>query len=345
MRIPISAIVGRRSARLAPAGLLVLALLLPCQACANDRAAESLHVATTTPTVVVKTGPPAVLGVELDTSTDALRNGLVADEQRCRAIPGTVWVAIDQHSACIRYFAAGLAAGIVAKRVMLYFPPDVWNGREPSAGYQTVTAQQLQQSAVDWAQRLGMPYVFMSRPGIYGSSGDHMQRRRRPESLLLSAAIDRLQHQFGFEEIVAVGYSGGGHVVAALLALRSDIVCAVPVAAPSSPALRARIKGWSVDSTGYDDSFEPVESLQRDRLHPALRVLVTGDPRDRNAVWPAQQILSQRLVALGVDASIVAITGTGPEFHFGQGDVGRWVGAWCSEGLAVAEIRERAASK
>jgi hypothetical protein len=39
----------------------------------------------------------------------------------------------------------------------------------------------------------------MSRPGTYGSSGDHSQRRRPAEAKIISAAIDALKKNIKFK--------------------------------------------------------------------------------------------------------------------------------------------------
>jgi poly(3-hydroxybutyrate) depolymerase len=57
----------------------------------------------------------------------------------------------------------------------------------------------------------------MSRPGTYGSSGDHSQRRRPAEAKIISAAIDALKKKYQIQELVITGQSGGGHVTASLI--------------------------------------------------------------------------------------------------------------------------------
>ena len=65
-----------------------------------------------------------------------------------------------------------------------------------------------------------------------------MQRRRPAESLLLSAALDKIREKLKIKELVVAGQSGGGHVTSSLITHRNDIVCAVPTSAPSSPRVR-----------------------------------------------------------------------------------------------------------
>lgn len=61
------------------------------------------------------------------------------------------------------------------------------------------------------------PYIFVARPGIYGSSGVHNGARKRLESLLMSEALNKIKQRHQILNYVLVGHSGGGHIVSALL--------------------------------------------------------------------------------------------------------------------------------
>jgi hypothetical protein len=175
-------------------------------------------------------------------SETAVRRGVRATRAQCAPLADAVWVDViaggdgADEGECLRFWAAGVAQG--PRRVVVYFAGDVWTGAggiEPSYPEQSI--ERLRATAERWSKRLRAPYIFFARPGTFGSSGDHMQRRRIEESQLISAALDRLKRKLGFEELVLVGQSGGGHVVASLLTQRSDIVCAVPTSSPSSPSI------------------------------------------------------------------------------------------------------------
>lgn len=298
------------------------------------------------PKPVMPQGPPVPVGDErAAVSERALINGVSADRAACEALDQALWIETELGNACIRYYAAGFEPAVRAPgklRAVAYFAGDMWDGWRAVNGYEQFTPEWLRESARTWAARLGQPYVLLARPGMLGSSGEHMQRRRPAESRLMSAALDALRPRLGVAEWVLAGYSGGGHVVASLLSLRADVVCGVAIAGVASPRLRMSLKRWSVDATGHADSFEPLERLRREALHPALRAIVVGDPQDSNAVWPAQTILAERLSALGVATAIVPVRGRGMERHGGQGDIGRDIAGWCARDLPFAEIAERA---
>lgn len=326
---------------------LLIASLAGFIACAGAQELPATNAAPSkkyTPVAVPKTGPPVPISAAIDTSLYALINGVSSTREQCDALADAVWVTAAESSACIRYFAAGIPESGSADKAIVYFPGDVWEGRQPSKSYGEMNVDRLKASAEDWAAKTSMPYVFVARPGTFGSSGDHMQRRRKSESLLMSAALDAIKARLRIKELVVVGYSGGGHVVSALVSMRSDLVCAVPIAAPSSPSLRAKLLNWTTDSTGYNDSYEPTENFNRSLMHQDLRVVVVGDPRDSNAVWPAQVILAETLSSIGVPNAVIPVKGNGVRQHFGQGEVGRMIAAWCAQGLSFTEMASRAAA-
>jgi len=199
----------------------------------------------------------------------------------------------------------------------------------------------MQESIERVAASRGVPYVFLARPGIYGSSGDHRQRRRSAESRLVSAAIDLIKQRHGIETLGVAGQSGGGHVVASLLTMRSDIRCAVAASSVSSPRMRWTLRGRSRDMTGYTDSFEPIEHLQAGTGHPQLRVFVLGDPQDTNTPWPSQVVLADRLKERQVAVEVIEGEGTGPENHNLSGS-STLIGALCMKGTPTPAILQRA---
>jgi len=286
---------------------------------------------------------PAEFTPEGDFSESAVRRGVVATREQCAAVDGAVWADAGSHGqACIRYWAAGFPGKPVA-RAIVFLHGDVWVGAgKTSAAYLNNSVSRIQRDAESWSRRIAAPYVFVGRPGTHGSSGDHMQRRRVAESRILSTALDRVKEHLAIGEWVVAGQSGGGHVTAALLTQRSDIVCAVPTSAPSSPRVRWSLRGLKRDTTGFADSYEPTEHLGGARMHPRLRVFVLGDPQDRNVVWPSQSILADRLKETGVAVETLAGEGTGPDRH-GLSASARIVAGWCHQDLQTPEILRRAA--
>ena len=282
-------------------------------------------------------------------------SGSVMDREACTAADeawagaGTVWVALDpdwdpQDGTCIRYVLAGLdsAANPI---VSVHFHGDVmWqylDGRSGwFSGYETLTPGTLKAFAIRENQTYGLPYLRVSRPGTYGSSGFHKQRRRPREADILDAALDILKARYRIDRLAVSGQSGGGHVVASLLTRRDDIDCAVITSGVVSVAQRARHHGWDRDITGYRDYFDPIEHVSEILPDPRRRIVVVGDPRDRNTPFFTQQAYAQAVAAAGHEVALIRAEGAGKSFH-GLGLTGFKVVQWCVDGVSSTEIQAR----
>ena len=280
---------------------------------------------------------------EGDFSESALQRGVKATQEQCDKIANAVWVSTKDHGEeCIKYWAAGFN-GTPVERAVVFFHGDIWVGAgKTRKDYLEMTNEKLQRDADTWSARIGAPYIFVGRPGTHGSSGDHMRWRRLVESVLMSAALDKIKVRLNIKELVVVGQSGGGHVTSSLITLRSDIVCAVPASGPSSPRIRQTLRGISKDQTGYVDHYEPTEHLQKDKMHENLMVFVLGDPNDANVVWPSQTIMASKLQEIGVSVEVLIGEGTGQDRH-GLRDSARRVAGWCANGLSKDDILRNAA--
>lgn len=276
-------------------------------------------------------------------TADALVRGTFATKQDCATIPQAVWAPLDSGDAeCIRYWASGLLAGATDPRALIYIPSDQLTFDQPAPGYTNLNPEKLQALVDEMAARAGVPLILLARPGTFGSSGEHKQRRRVLEPRLLSKALDELKTRFGIRELTLVGLSGGGHIVASLLGWRSDIICAVPTSSVSSPRLRWEDMGRTTDLTGYADSYEPLPHLKPGVTNPRLRVFVLGDPKDSNVKWSTQLPLATRLKDLGVDVDVLTGEGSDGQRH-ALGASGRLIGSLCLLDRPTREILEVAA--
>ena len=278
-----------------------------------------------------------------DFSESALRSGVKATKAQCDGTAGAVWATTRNHGQeCLRFWAAGFNGNRVS-RALVFFHGDVLAETGVPPAYLKSSIAGIQRNVEETARKLGVPYLFVGRPGTHGSSGEHRQRRRPAESALISAALDQLKARLQVSEWVVAGQSGGGHVTSALLTRRADIVCAVPTSAPSSPRIRWTLRGMKRDSTGFTDSYEPGEHLQGAKLHPKLRVFVLGDPNDSNVPWPSQTIMADNLKQVGAAVDILTGRGAGPRAH-GLPNAARQVASWCYHDVPTAEIVRRAAA-
>lgn len=276
-------------------------------------------------------------------SAEALVRGVAATAEQCAAVKDAVWARTATGEAeCLRYWSAGLPAGRPAPRVLVYFTSDQLAFDQAEAGYAGRSPKTVQGLVDGMGSRTGVPFILLARPGTFGSSGEHKQRRRELEPRLVSAALDEIRQRHGVSEFALVGLSGGGHIVASLLGWRSDIVCAVPASSVSSPKLRWERMGRSSDLTGFTDSYEPVPQLRREVFHPKLRVFVLGDPKDSNVPWPTQTPLADRLKELGASVELVHAEGSDPQRHATGGSAQR-IGAMCLQDKPTQDILNLAA--
>ena len=298
-------------------------------------------------TLVVLAGPvraaePVPFTAAGDFSEAAVMRGVIATKAQCVAVANAVWASNrEDGQACIKYWSAGFPVKANG-RAIVFFHGDIFVGVGKTVPrYLNSTTGKLQHDAQLKARELGAPYVFVGRPGTHGSSGNHMQRRRVAESALLSAALDQIKQRLHIRELVIAGQSGGGHVTASLLTRRDDIVCAVPTSSPSSPRIRWTMKGLNKDTTGYRNSYEPAEHLDKSHMYAALRVFVLGNPDDRNVPWASQTVLHDRLRTIGVPTVLLKGQGTGPDLH-GLPNSARAVAGWCHHDQTTEEVVRRA---
>jgi hypothetical protein len=248
--------------------------------------------------------------LEDDFSEMAVKRGVRATEDKCRLIPErAIWSRVNANLVeCIKFWGQGLSS--YTGRAIVYFHGDF---TPPTSEYFKLSTERLNQSALTWSARLNAPVVFIGRPGVYGSSGNHSRRRLLEEGQVLSATLDGLKSKFGITEFVIVGQSGGGHLTTSLLTLRDDIVCAVPTSAPNSPRIRYLKMGRCVDTTGLQ-SYEPTENFNNP-VHSGLRVIILGDPKDQNVFWESQVVLSNVLSQRRLPYILLQGEAKGPERH------------------------------
>lgn len=285
---------------------------------------------------------------------ERMLSGTVMDRETCLTSDtvwdggGTVWVDLDpdwdpEDGTCIRYVLAGLST--TNPVAVVYFHGDaMWQSLDGRSGwfdsYATVTLDTLRGFAKRETETLGLPYVRISRPGTYGSSGFHKQRRRAEEAEIVDAALDQVKARHAIERLALVGQSGGGHVVASLLAKRDDIDCAVITSGVVAVARRARHHGWDRDITGYRDFYDPIDHVSEIVPGPSRRIFVVGDPRDRNVPFFTQEAYAQAVRAAGHEVDLIRAEGDGRSHH-GLSLTGFKVARWCVERVSSEEIQAR----
>jgi pimeloyl-ACP methyl ester carboxylesterase len=277
--------VVRRPKLPAPVATAALLLSLAAAGCAGGNIDRSgAQPATAAPF------PP---GFSANTATRAgLVSGATATEAGCRALPGGLWVHAGRRHECLHYSAAGMNRP--ARTALVYIPGDPVGatyrfaaGRaqvENVSEYYELTDESGRASAETRSGALGgMPVVVLGRPGMHGSSGDHARDRHTPAEVeLVDAALTELRHRYGLQNLVLLGFSSGGVIVADLLARRSDIRCAVIGSAPLDLAQYYRRPDGSLPNyfaMRADDLVDPMRSVRAIRSN--AEIFVIGDRRDR----------------------------------------------------------------
>jgi hypothetical protein len=280
----------------------------------------------------------------------ALIAGLTLTPGECAALPHAVWVRHSLGEECIRYYPSPDVDR--AQRAQFYFHGDLLSDRVVLGPYQTQSPASLLRVAAREAKSQKTPFIFVGRPGAYGSSGEHIKRRQPKEVYSLNAAVDAIKARHGLSRILIGGQSGGAGVTAALLTLgRTDIDCAVATSGVYSVLELAEVKYRKMgqrpralyDVTGYPNPYDPIHHVDGIRPDPARRFFLIGDPDDQNTVFPLQKKFYEAVKAAGHHVVLLTGFGRGPDRH-GLTHYGYAVSGWCAAGLSDTEIAAKVAA-
>jgi len=293
-------------------------------------------------------------------SPEGLRTGVIVSEADCARDPMAVWVTAPHadgmvEGACIRYYAAGLAASNPVAIVFLHgnridrsFDKEgrlIRVSASPTA-YGKPSVAALMASAALQAKALGHPFIILARPGYYGSSGIANEQYRRREVLLVNAALDAIKQRHGIARFGVSSQSGGGPSLGGILALRKDVDCAAFSSSLTAfnereQALKDEMRGPRLHEV-TPDAYDPIRETAAIQPRPALRVFVVGDANDKLIPLPAQQAYAEALKRRGVHTAMTASTAVG-DSHHALGATGQHAVGWCIDGLADDEILARMA--
>jgi dienelactone hydrolase len=245
-------------------------------------------------------------------SGDDVIKGVVADPSQGDG-PGRVSVEVDGRRDVLAFY--GTRPEDSRADPVIFLRGDAVEGPAANAFYLATSPYDVQALAEQFALSFGRPYLHLARPGILGSSGNHLDRRRPREVALVDAALSRLKQHFGWARLNLVGQSGGGHLVAALMARRADIDCAVIASGNTAVAQRNRENGWTADITGHTDFLDPIDHVQQVARHPPNKVIVLTDPQDVRVSASVQTAYVEALQAAGVAVDHRFLPGTGKIRH------------------------------
>jgi len=289
-------------------------------------------------------GAPAAAVSDEEFSAYELVAGKRTSREECEATADAVWVEHSEGTECIRYYPSSNVAG--ARRAAFYFHGDLLEGKLVIAGAYRDNRASVQRKAAESLARLnGVPYIVVARPGAYGSSGLHTERRRLKEYLSLNAALDAIKARYGLEEIHLAGQSGGATTVGALLTLgRTDVVCAAASSGGYDALARARdiamqtSQTWrGCDSHGICNVYNVTDHVDGVAKSSRTRIFVIGDPTDTNTAFRYQAAFAEKLQAAGHRVSLLEGKAGGPQHHHLAFMANRVVG-WCNAGFDDARI-------
>ena len=249
-------------------------------------------------------------------------NGLAWNAERC-AEPGRIKVEVGGQPDCLRFY--GITYDGARGDPVIFLDGDVvqQKGRNAdgqpvwsvSGFYPNLSPVMMQVEAERFAVSAERTFVNLARPGTYGSTGNHLQRRREREVALVNVALDELKARFGWTSMTLTGQSGGGHLVALLAGRRSDISCAIIAAGNVAVRRRAQELGQAADVTGYTDFIDPVDHVTDVLRHAPRRVVMLTDPEDKVVSASSQAVYRDALRAVGVMVEQRTVIGYGPDSH------------------------------
>jgi pimeloyl-ACP methyl ester carboxylesterase len=202
----------------------------------------------------------------------------------CESEPDRIFVKYKLGSECIAYYVTPGLENV--KRGVLFFDGDAGTSDYNDPAKQGPRLAGKRRMLDRWAAKFKVRYVYVSRVGLNGSSGNHADRGKPNETMVMNAAVDILKQRLGLRTIALAGQSRGSTIAASLLTQgRTDIACLVlGSGAYEMAALRQEsLKGRGVESTKeqiakaiYDPSAH-IDGIHRD---PKRRIFMLGDPND-----------------------------------------------------------------
>jgi hypothetical protein len=272
-----------QAARLLQAAVLVLVISMPAQA----------HVVSV---------------------ADMLR-GVTATPAQCAAIPHAVWLKADGRDFCIRYYLS--TAGGESSRPVVFLQGDRLGKLNPQTGEfaptsrdKDVDTESFTRTADSMSRQYKTTAIYLARAGIDGSSGDHRIRGTALELNVTNMALDAIRQRHRFDGFHLIGQSGGSKLVGGMLALRSDIGCAVIGAG------KLHRIGWRpAAGDPSKDYFNVSDKVSAIATRHATRIMLVTDPEDKKVPEPAQTGFVHSLRKAGGQAEQFMVQATDENRH------------------------------
>lgn len=279
------------------------------------------------------------VGAETFSIEQAIK-GSDSTAERCALVPDGFWIEADGLKECLRVFKAGMpgADDVQADNdtirtappaeAVFNFHGDViqggrWQGLRSELIapdiYTRESPATLESAAAAFSALYKLPFVWVSRLGVYGSSGEYFETNRKRALSLYGKLLDQIKARFKLTRIHLVGQSAGGSMVAGLMAQRSDVGCAVM----SSPNADMRRHAGFASYGGWQDYFNPANIVDSVPKASGLRIFVLSDRNDRQVSFATQQSYVDALRRAGQAPVHVIAKASDPSSH----SLGQWAAA------------------
>lgn len=260
------------------------------------------------------------------------------DRAICPDSESYVWVAHTEGFDCVRYFSGDDLHN--ASIVIVAFSGDRDNLLKlPPEDIRNNTRQSRQAIAAKLSAQVGVPLVLVARPGTYGSSGDHRQRRQAREFLALDAALTKIRQRYAIDKFVLLGHSGGATAAAAMLTLgRADIRCVVLTSGAFDLLERSRRRAVAegrtvipdLDTTGLATPFDPLYKIAAIIPDPSRKIMMLGNAKDKVTPYDLQIKFANALASAGHNVELHDVPARAPGFHDLLDEIGLKTAANCA---------------
>ena len=227
-----------------------------------------------------------------------MRKGTQVNAAQCAVHQQTLYVTVFGTGYCIRYYSS--TSGGHGRWPVVYLPGDRPGIVKSSRRYDDPKyrrdddTRSMTERASKVSEAAETTGIYLARIGVGGSSGHHSQRRTATELNAYSLALDALKERHKFEGFHLVGNSGGSSLIAALLAFRSDIRCAV-LGSGRLAGKRNRPRG----SNPSEQPFHPQDGIAAIAKKRGVRIIVITEPNDTVVPREDQDPFVQKLRAAG----------------------------------------------
>ena len=223
----------------------------------------------------------------------------------CESVPNRIFVVTTVGSECIAYWTT---KGNEQRRQAVFFIDGDLPPVADQAAFQEhmhKTEDGIEKLMQKWADKLHVRYVYLAQPGLHGSSGNHKDRMKARETMILGGAAKLLEDRLGVDSIALAGQSRGSTIAASLLTLKlHGVKCAVL----GSGAFEIVNLEYDVRANGHHSvekaalrkiMYDPSAHIDGIEPDAARRIFVIGDREDPKAAFPQQTHFVESLKAAG----------------------------------------------